>query len=98
MPSFTNAIYAGGFNSYFDVTPDLQFILGRDHMHPTLVHCLGAGQAFKYAPVLGEIVSDMVVHGSVQYAGINLDAFSIERFTPERTSLASTQQTDGHTL
>lgn len=71
-------VYGSGYRSYFDITPDLKFILGPDHRVPNLVHCLGAGQAFKYAPVFGEIVADYVSGGDqfTKWAS----EFSISRF------------------
>jgi sarcosine oxidase, subunit beta len=71
-------VYGSGYRSYFDITPDLKFILGPDTKVPNLVHCLGAGQSFKYAPVFAEIMADAVTGGTA-YA--NLAApFSISRF------------------
>ena len=72
------SVYGSGYRSYFDITPDLKFILGPDHRVPNLVHCLGAGQAFKYAPVFGEIVADFV-NGGDQFAKWAAP-FSISRF------------------
>jgi glycine/D-amino acid oxidase-like deaminating enzyme len=72
------SVYGSGYRSYFDITPDLKFILGPDHRVPNLVHCLGAGQAFKYAPVFGEIIADFVT-GGTEYAKLAAD-FSISRF------------------
>ena len=71
-------VYGSGYRSYFDITPDLKFILGPDHRVANLIHCLGAGQAFKYAPVFGEIVADFVSGGD-QFAKLAAD-FSISRF------------------
>ncbi len=71
-------VYGSGYRSYFDITPDLKFILGPDHRVPNLIHCLGAGQSFKYTPVFGEIIADFVVGGS-EYAGLAAE-FSISRF------------------
>jgi glycine/D-amino acid oxidase-like deaminating enzyme len=71
-------VYSSGFSSYFDITPDLKFILGPDARVPNIVHCLGAGQAFKYAPVFGEIVADYIT-GVGQLARL-ADNFSIARF------------------
>lgn len=71
-------VYGSGYRSYFDITPDLKFILGPDHRVPNLVHCLGAGQAFKYTPVFGEIIADFVT-GGTEYAKLAAD-FSISRF------------------
>lgn len=73
-----DAVYASGYRSYFDITPDLNFILGRDHRVGNLVHCLGAGQALKYTPVLGEIAADCVTGSGVYLS--DLAPFAIERF------------------
>ncbi len=56
------------------------FFLGRDHRIENLIHCLGAGQSFKYTPVLGEIVADCITGGA--YADDN-DEFCIARFDDE---------------
>ncbi|WP_372928690.1 NAD(P)/FAD-dependent oxidoreductase [Methyloceanibacter sp.] len=72
------SVYGSGYKSYFDITPDLKFILGPDHRVSNLVHCLGAGQAFKYTPVFGEIVADFVCGGE-NYAPLAAE-FSIARF------------------
>lgn len=71
-------VYGSGYRSYFDITPDLKFILGPDHRVSNLVHCLGAGQAFKYTPVFGEIIADFIC-GDTDFAGLASD-FSISRF------------------
>lgn len=73
-----NAVYGSGYRSYFDITPDLKFILGPDHRMPNLIHSLGAGQSFKYTPVFGEIVADCILgaHGE----GEDLSEFAIGRF------------------
>ncbi len=73
-----SGIYGSGFRSYFDITPDLKFILGPDHRVGNLIHCLGAGQAFKYTPVFGEIVADCIIGAGNYYHDIA--EFSITRF------------------
>ncbi len=72
------SLYGSGYRSYFDITPDLRFILGPDHRVRNLIHCLGSGQAFKYTPVFGEIVADCIAGGGEYYDEI--DEFSIARF------------------
>ena len=71
-------IFGSGYRSYFDITPDLKFILGPDPRVPNLVHCLGAGQSLKYAPVFGEAMADFVAGGgdTAKLA----EGFSIARF------------------
>jgi len=73
-----STVYGSGYRSYFDITPDLKFILGPDHRASNLIHCLGAGQSFKYAPVFGEVVADYVT-GDGDYSSL-ADHFSIGRF------------------
>jgi sarcosine oxidase, subunit beta len=73
-----STIYGSGFQAFFDITPDLRFILGPDHRAHNLIHCLGAGQSFKYAPVFGEAMADYVVGRGV-YSAL-ADHFPISRF------------------
>lgn len=78
FPKIETPIFIGGYMSFFDITPDLNFILGNDNKINNLVHCLGAGQALKYAPIFGEIIAEVAIYGeSKQY---NIDEFSIRRF------------------
>ena len=72
-------VYSSGYRSFFDITPDLRFILGPDHRVPNLIHSLGSGQAFKYAPVLGEMMAEYVGGGG-PLADLGLE-FSISRFS-----------------
>lgn len=71
-------VYSSGYRSYFDITPDLRFILGPDTRVGNLIHCLGSGQAFKYTPVFGEIVADCITREGEYYDDI--EEFSIARF------------------
>ena len=71
-------VYGSGYRSYFDITPDLKFILGPDPRVENVIHCLGAGQSFKYAPVFGEVMADFVT-GDTAYANL-VRGFSIARF------------------
>ncbi len=73
-----HAVYSSGYRSYFDITPDLKFILGPDIKIKNLIHCLGSGQAFKFAPVFGEMMAQYILKPGLlsQYG----DSFSIKRF------------------
>ena len=86
FPKVGKAIYAGGYQSFFDITPDLKFILGKDTKAPNLFHCLGSGQALKYAPVFGEIIADLVTQGRIQDTLIDISEFSIARFNHKTIS------------
>jgi glycine/D-amino acid oxidase-like deaminating enzyme len=73
-----NTVFSSGFQSYFDITPDLRFILGQDSKITNLFHCLGSGQAFKYAPVFGEMMVEYIFKpGKLSSLG---DNFLIDRF------------------
>jgi glycine/D-amino acid oxidase-like deaminating enzyme len=80
FPKIGHPVYAGGYHSFFDITPDLKFILGLDTQIRNLYHCLGAGQALKYAPILGELIADLILEQPTTSASINLQEFSISRF------------------
>ena len=80
FPNSAPYIFNGGYISFFDITPDLKFILGDDKDISNLYHCLGAGQAFKYAPIFGEILSDVILKRKSKIKNFNLDEFSIKRF------------------
>lgn len=76
--NLNNTVFSSGYRSYFDITPDLKFILGPDTKIKNLIHCLGSGQAFKFAPVFGEMMVQYVLkRGLLSKLG---DAFSINRF------------------
>ena len=96
FPKLGKAIYAGGYQSFFDITPDLKFILGKDTKAPNLFHCLGAGQALKYAPVFGEIIADLVTKGRIQDTQIDISEFSIARFNDKAISEFWKTETDNN--
>lgn len=78
FPAIGKPLYAGGYVSYFDITPDLKFILGKDTQIENLYHCLGGGQALKYAPAFGELIAELIITGKTQE--FDLSEFSISRF------------------
>lgn len=78
FPAMGRPIYGGGYVSYFDITPDLKFILGPDDQVKNLFHALGAGQALKYAPIFGELIAELLLEG--RNRDVDLSEFSIARF------------------
>lgn len=78
FPKIETPVFIGGYTSFFDITPDLKFILGNDDKIHNLIHCLGAGQALKYAPIFGNIIADVAIDGESKQ--FNIDEFSIKRF------------------
>ncbi len=63
---------------YFDITPDHRFILGSDNTIQNLYHCVGAGQAMKYAPIFGQLLAKEIC-GESMSSRFHED-FSIARF------------------
>jgi glycine/D-amino acid oxidase-like deaminating enzyme len=79
FPQIGAPVYAGGYVSFFDITPDLKFVLGADPDIANLLHCLGAGQALKYAPIFGELIAELVADGKPADKTLDLSEFSVAR-------------------
>ena len=73
-------VYASGYRSFFDITPDLRFILGKDSKYTNLFHNLGSGQAMKYSPVLGESVAEEIMNEPLITKKFDYKKFNINRF------------------
>ena len=73
-----NISCSGARYRYFDITPDHRFILGSDNTIQNLYHCLGAGQAMKYAPVFGQLLAKAICGESISRQFH--EDFSIARF------------------
>ncbi len=62
----------------YTMTPDEHFFLGTHPHYPAVTIGAGfSGHGFKFAPVIGEVIADMVSSGG---AASTLDLFSLERF------------------
>jgi sarcosine oxidase len=62
----------------YTLTPDRDFIVDRLPDHPGVLVALGAAHGYKYASVLGRILTELAVDGSSPSAG-ELEAFRIDR-------------------
>ncbi len=60
----------------YTMPPDRNFILDTLPEHPNVSVVVGAGHGFKFASLLGRILSDLAVKGSTPFA---IDAFSLDR-------------------
>ena len=76
-------VYASGYRSFFDITPDLRFILGGDSKFNNLFHNLGSGQAMKYCPVLGESIAEEIMNENNIISNFDYKKFSIKRFSDD---------------
>ena len=62
----------------YTMTPDENFLLGTHPHHPSVIIAAGfSGHGFKFAPVIGEILADLVSLGST---AANIELFSLNRF------------------
>jgi sarcosine oxidase len=60
----------------YDLPPDRNFVLGILPDHPNVSLAIGAGHSFKFAALIGKILSDLAFDGHTTY---NIVPFSIER-------------------
>ena len=63
----------------YDMPPDREFVLGTLPEHPQISVFCGAGHAFKFAGLVGKILSELALKGETQYP--------IEAFSPTREAL-----------
>ena len=60
----------------YTLTPDRDFVIDSLPEHPNVHVAIGAGHAFKFASVIGRILSDLALDGSTESP---IDAFTIDR-------------------
>ncbi len=62
----------------YTITPDMHFIVDRHKINQNVAFAAGlSGHGFKFAPVLGEVLTDLVVHGETEQP---VGFLSAERF------------------
>jgi glycine/D-amino acid oxidase-like deaminating enzyme len=80
FPGFADAEAVGGYASVYDLTPDLHFVIEHSPVVPGLFHALGfSGHGFKHSPVIGEMVTQLVMDGRVSV--VDASPFASSRFT-----------------
>jgi sarcosine oxidase len=60
----------------YALTPDRDFIIDRLPEHPNVSVAVGGGHGFKFASVIGRILSDLALDGRTAYG---IDAFKVDR-------------------
>jgi sarcosine oxidase len=60
----------------YDMPPDREFVLGRLPDAPQISVFNGAGHGFKFAGLVGKILSELAIHGETRYP---IDAFRVDR-------------------
>jgi sarcosine oxidase subunit beta len=79
FPVMENGLSMGGYSGLYDVTPDKQPVLGAIPEYSGLFADFGwSGHGFKHSPVIGDIVSDVVLHG--RSASFDITPFRLSRF------------------
>jgi len=63
----------------YDMPPDREFVLGTIPDHPQISFFCGAGHAYKFAGLIGRILSELALDAQTQYP--------IEAFRPDRPAL-----------
>jgi len=65
----------------YTITPDGNFVVDRHPEHPRLILCGGfSGHGFKFAPVIGEIASDLVLEQGTRH---EIEFLSLQRFAQQ---------------
>jgi sarcosine oxidase subunit beta len=79
FPIMEHGLAMGGYSGVYDVTPDHQPVLGAIPEYAGLYADFGwSGHGFKHSPVIGDILSDLVLHGKA--ADFDLTPFRWSRF------------------
>ena len=84
MPSLHRADWAYGQPCLYTLTPDQHFVIGAHPAHETVSVAAGfSGHGFKFAPVVGEILAELVTDGATRHA---IDLFAPTRFAAGRVA------------
>jgi sarcosine oxidase len=60
----------------YTLTPDRDFVLDTLPDYPQIALALGAGHAYKFAGLIGKILSELAVDGHTQY---DISPFAVDR-------------------
>lgn len=87
MPQVASLKY--GKTCMYSMTEDEHFIIDVHPHYSNVIIAAGfSGHGFKFASVIGEILSELALHGQTQHP---IAPFSFQRFTTEKISSASTR-------
>lgn len=79
FPIMEKAMPYSGWYGFYDITPDWQPIIGKDHRVENLIHMVGlSGHGFKLSPAYGDVISDIILYGKAKR--FRVEEFSINRF------------------
>ena len=79
FPVMEHGLAMGGYSGLYDATPDHHPVLGAIPEYGGLFADFGwSGHGFKHSPVIGDIMSDVIMHGGA--AGYDLTPFRWSRY------------------
>ncbi|HTY80939.1 MAG TPA: FAD-binding oxidoreductase [Candidatus Bathyarchaeia archaeon] len=79
FPVMEHGLAMGGYSGVYDETPDYQPVMGAVPEYQGLYVDFGwSGHGFKHSPKIGDILSDVILHG--KSAGFDLTPFRASRF------------------
>jgi len=79
FPVMEHGLAMGGYSGLYDVTPDHQPVLGAIPEYQGLYVDFGwSGHGFKHSPVMGDVMSDVILRGAAE--GYDLTPFRWTRF------------------
>jgi len=81
-PELDTAGVRGRYCGVYSNTPDYDFVIDRVGPEGFVLACGFSGHGFKHSPVVGEILTDLVVTGETEV--VDLDYFSLDRFADGR--------------
>ncbi len=86
-PALLDMGIAGGWNGYYEVTPDHNALVGETTAPQRFLYATGfSGHGFLQGPAIGEIVRDLVLgrEAFVDVAALSAERFARDESRPER--------------
>jgi sarcosine oxidase subunit beta len=86
-PALLDMGIAGGWNGYYEVTPDHNALVGEADVPQRFLYATGfSGHGFLQGPAIGEIVRDLVLgrEAFVDVAALSAERFARDESRPER--------------
>jgi sarcosine oxidase len=74
LPGIKNVLYTK--TCLYTLTPDRDFVIDSVASSPNCFVAIGAGHAFKFASIIGKILSELAIHGTSES---DLNLFKLDR-------------------
>lgn len=90
IPELADATVMGRYCGIYTSTPDHDFVIDEVGPDGCFVACGFSGHGFKHAPIVGQILRDMVTTGDTEL--VDIDYFSLDRFDDDPNGHADDQR------